>query len=91
MASKSEKEKCSTFLFVIEEEGREIFNTSSWPEVKEEEREDTNEDEITMDALVQKLEDYCIPKCNLIFDRRKFFTRSKQIGESIETYCTLQN
>ena len=87
MASKSEKEKYSTFLFIIGE-GREIFNTLSWPKVKDEEGEDTDEDEINVDALFQKFEDYCIPKCNLIVERRNFFTRSQQIGESIETYVT---
>ena len=66
IASKSEKEKYSTFLFVIGEEGREIFNIWSWPKGKDEEGQDTDEDEITVDALFQKFEDYCIPKCNLI-------------------------
>ena len=44
--------------------------------------------EITVDALFKKFEDYCIPKRNLIIEPRKFFTRSQQIGESIETYVT---
>ena len=31
MSSKTEKEKYSTFLYLIGEEGREIFNTWTWP------------------------------------------------------------
>ena len=92
MASKTEKEKYYTFLFAIGEEGREIFNIWSWPKVKNERGEDTDEDEITVDALFKKFEDYCIPKRNLIIERRKFVMRSQQIGENIDTFVTeLQN
>ena len=41
-----------------------------------------------MDALFQKFEDYYIPKCNLIIERRNFFTRSPHISEIIDTYVT---
>ena len=41
-----------------------------------------------MKALFQKFEDYCLPKKNLIAERRKFFTRNQQHDETIDTYIT---
>ena len=43
---------------------------------------ETEEDDTTVKALFQKFEDYCLPKKNLIVERR-FFTRNQQHDEII--------
>ena len=77
----------SRFLFVIGETGREIFNTFSWNK-KIRDGVETEEDDITVKALFQRFEDYCLPKKNLIVKRRRLFTRNQQHDETIYTYIT---
>ena len=86
MSSKTEKEKYSTFLFLIGEVGREIFNTWAWPKIKDEAGNKTDEDQIPVTELFRKFEEYCIPKRNLIIERRKFFKRDQRIDENIDSY-----
>ena len=77
----------SRFLFVIGETGREIFNTFSWNK-KIRDGVETEEDDITVKALFQRFEDYCLPKKNLIVKRRRLFTRNQQHDETIYAYIT---
>ena len=88
MSSKTEKEEHSTFLFLIGEEGRKIFNTWTWPRSKDEAGTDTVADNITVSELFRKFEEYCIPKRNLIIERRKFFKRHQRVDENIDSYVT---
>ena len=48
---------------------------------------ETEEGDITVKALFQKFEDYCLPKKNLIVERR-FFTRNQPHDETIDAYIT---
>ena len=48
---------------------------------------ETEENNITVKALFQKFEDYCLPKKNLIVERR-FFTRNQPHDETIDAYIT---
>ena len=77
----------SRFLFVIGETRREIFNTFSWNK-KIRDGVETEEDDITVKALFQRFEDYCLPKKNLIVKRRRLFTRNQQHDETIYAYIT---
>ena len=61
MSGKTEEQQYSTFLFVIDERGREIFNTFTWNR-KTRDVVETEENNITVKALFQKFEDYCLPK-----------------------------
>ena len=61
MSGKTEEQQYSTFLFVIDERGREIFNTFTWNR-KTRDGVETEENNITVKALFQKFEDYCLPK-----------------------------
>ena len=36
--------------------------------------------------LMEKFEAYCLPKKNLVIERRKFFTRNQQPDETIDGY-----
>ena len=49
---------------------------------------ETEENNITVKALFQKFEDYCLPKKNFIVERRRFFTRNQQHDETIDAYFT---
>ena len=53
-----------------------------------EQEDKTEEDDITVKALSQKFEDYCLPKKNLIVKRRRLFTRNQQHDETIYAYIT---
>ena len=87
MSGKTKEQQYSTFLFVIGERGREIFNIFTWNK-KTRDGIETEEDDIMVKALFQKFEDYCLSKKNLIVERRRFFTRSQQHDETIDTYIT---
>ena len=87
MSEKTEKQQYSTFLLVIGERGREIFSTFTWSR-KARDGVETEENDITVKALFQKFEDYCLPKKNFIVERRRFFTRNQQHDETIDAYFT---
>ena len=77
----------STFLFVTGQRGRQILNTFTWIK-KTRDGVETEEHDITVKALFQKFEDYCLPKKNFIVERRRFFTRNQQHDETIDAYFT---
>ena len=58
MAGKSEKEKCSAFLYMIGQTGRDIYNTMTFVE--------SEVDKIT--ALFTKFKTYCKPKQNVTIE-----------------------
>ena len=76
MTQKTEEEKYSVFLFMIGEKGREIFDTWTWEKKLDENNQPTDGDDITIKLLMEKFESYCLPKKNLVIERRKFFTRN---------------
>ena len=87
MKQNTEEEKFSVFLFIIGEKGREIFNTQTWERKFDENNQPTDEDDITIKLLMEKFEAYCLPKKNLVIERR-FFTRNQQPEETIDGYIT---
>ena len=88
MKGKAEEEKYSVFLFLIGDQGRGVFNTMQWEKKRDEEVNPTDEDEITVKQLFQKFEEYCLPKKNLVVERRKFFWKNKQDNETFDQYMT---
>ena len=88
MKQKTEEEKYSVFLFIIGEKGREIFNTWTREKNLGENNQSTDEDDITIKLLIEKFEAYCLPKKNLVIERRKFFTKNQQPDETIDGYIT---
>ena len=48
----------------------------------------TDVDDITVKLLMEKFEEYCLPKKNLVIERRKFFTRKQRPDESIDAFIT---
>ena len=84
----TEKQKYSAFLLLVGEEGHEIFDTWTWLKKEGEDGEPTDEDDITIEGLFEKFEDYCIPKRNLIVERRMFLQRNQGPTEPINSYVT---
>nr|XP_034322405.1 uncharacterized protein K02A2.6-like [Crassostrea gigas] len=52
MHERDEKDKCSAFLYIIGQDGREIFNTMTI----------SQDDKDKIEPLFKKFQDYCVPK-----------------------------
>ena len=83
---KTEEENYSVFLFIIGEKGREIFNTWTYEKKLDQNNQPTDENDITINLLMEKFEAYCLPKKNLVTERRKSFTRTQQPEKAIDGY-----
>ncbi|XP_062596544.1 uncharacterized protein LOC134257995 [Saccostrea cucullata] len=77
-SDKSEKEKCKALLYVIGQEGREIYNTFAF----------AAGDVDKLDVLIRKFEDFCIPKTNITVARHRFNTRVQGPSKRIDQYIT---
>ena len=78
MNEKSKKEKCSVFLYVIGQTGRDIYNAMTLPE---DERDKIN-------VLFAKFEEYCKPKQNITIERYRFNSRVQGKLETVDQYIT---
>ena len=70
------------FLFLIGEQGRDIFNTIEWDKKLDAQGDQTEEDDITVKKVFKTFEDYCLPKKNLVVERRKFFWKNQHDDET---------
>ena len=77
MARKSEKDKCSAFLYVIGQKGHNVYNAMNL---------DKSRDKI--DVLFNKFKEYCKPKQNITVERYRFNTQVQDKGEQIDRYIT---
>ena len=78
MNDRDEKDKCSAFLYIIGQEGREIFNTMTI----------LDEDVDKLDTLFNKFKEYCAPRENITVWRHRFHTRVQGKTETIDQYVT---
>ena len=78
MARKSEKDKCSAFLYAIGQKGCDVYNAMNL--------DDSQHDEI--DVLFTKFEEYCKPKHNITVEIYRFNTRVQGKAEPINRYVT---
>ena len=88
LKSKSVEEKCSYFLLVIGERGREIYKTFDLPPETTTNQDGSNVWARTINQLKKTFRDYCNPRKNITYERHKFNTRSQADGESIDQYVT---
>ncbi|UYV65657.1 hypothetical protein LAZ67_3004985, partial [Cordylochernes scorpioides] len=77
-ATKPDKLKVAILLNFIGEEALEVFNKFH---LKEDEAEN-------FDLVINKFDDFCEPKKNVIFERFKFFSATQKDGESIDSFIT---
>lgn len=67
----------STLLFALGEEAEQVFNTFVFGA---EEKDDDYE------TVLEKLNNYFVPKVNIIHERARFYLRAQKQGESAEEY-----
>lgn len=77
VADKDDKIRVATLLAVIGKEGNRIYRTLKW---------DNGGDEKRMDAVLAKLEGFCLPKKNEIYQRYMFNKRNQEAHETIDQY-----
>ena len=74
----TEKEKCNAFLYIIGQDGRDIYRTFVF---------ETGEvDKIK--PLIKKFEEYCISKQNITIQGYKFNKRIQSDAESVDQHIT---
>ena len=78
MKNKSQKEKCSVFLYAIGQTGRDVYHTMTLSE----------DEQDKIDVLFSKFESYCKPKQNVTIQRYRFNTRVQGRQETIDQYLT---
>ena len=88
MRGKTEEEKYSVFLFLIGEQRRDIFNTIEWEKKVDTQGNQTEKDNITVKKLFKRFEEYCLPKKNLVVERRKFFWKNQHDYETFDQFMT---
>ncbi len=75
-SEKEDKTKACLFLHVIGEDALDVYNNFDF----------TAGDELKLDKILQKFDDYCTPKKNTTYERHKFFTCGQKPGETIDQY-----
>ena len=79
---RSEDEKVAIFMCMIVRQGQDIRDTFEHDEDKD------GEEIVTVEILIQKFEQYCKPRKNLIVERHRFLTRNQEQSETIDQYVT---
>ena len=59
-----------------------------WEKKVDAEGNETDEDNITVKELFKNFEEYCLPKKNLVVERRKFFWKNQHDDETFDQYMT---
>ena len=71
--------QAATLLHVIGPDALEVYNTFSWEEA---------DDKSKVAKILEKFEDYYIPRRNITWERHVFNTRNQHDGETIDQYVT---
>ncbi|MES9881309.1 MAG: hypothetical protein ABW185_10555 [Sedimenticola sp.] len=74
-ASEQKTQAC-IFLHVVGDDALEVYNNFDFQDG----------DELKLDKILKKFDDYCTPKKNTTYERHKFFTCNQNPRESIEQY-----
>jgi hypothetical protein len=83
------EERCSYFLLLIGEKGREIHKTLTFAEPETETGEDGRPVwKRTTEQLRKAFREFCSPQKNVTYERHKFNIRNQTESESIDQYVT---
>ena len=80
VAAKESSMHVATLLMVIGEESVEVYNTFTW---------DSEGDALKIGKVLEKLEAFCNPRKNTIYEHYVFFLRKQENEESINHYVTI--
>lgn len=73
------KLKVALLLNQMGDQAIDIYNTFTF---------DTEADKHNFEKVINKFDEYCQPRKNIVFDRFRFFSRSQEVGESVDKYVT---
>ncbi|CAB4024135.1 Hypothetical predicted protein [Paramuricea clavata] len=79
MVGKKEETIVKLFLYIVGNQGREIYETLSF---------DQEPEERSFKGIVEAFSNYCDPKKNETVERYKFFTRVQEAGETLDKFIT---
>lgn len=77
LSDDADDRKVAVLLHFIGEKVLDIFNTFN-----------LNVDTVKYNTVIQKFENYFVPKTNITYESYKFFTRKQKDGESLEDFLT---
>ena len=77
--SKGDKVKSSILLHCMGHKGREIYITFIF---------EPKEHSMSFTKIIEKFDEYCIPRKSITFLRHKFFTHRKVEGQSFDEFVT---
>ena len=80
VAKKDEPTRVATLLTVIGEEAVDVYSTFTWNE---------EGDDLKIEKVLEKFENFCNPRKNTIYERYVFFSRNQDSGESIDHYVAV--
>ena len=83
----TKEEKYSMFSFINRKKGREISNELTWKKNRNAAGKAANKDDMTVTLLMERFEEYCLPKQNSVIWRTKFFTRNQLPSKPIYILC----
>ena len=86
MRGKTEEEKYTMFLFLIGQQGRDVFNTMTWEKKRNAKGNATDKVNITVRQLIKNFEDYFLPKKNFVAERREYFWKNQNDDETFDQY-----
>ena len=78
MSKQDDKSQTSMLLHVIGDAALDLYNTFVFAEGES----------MKLDKVLDKFEEYCMPKRNLTYERHRFFMRAQLPNESIDEYAT---
>ena len=78
MSEKQNKSQTSMLLHVIGDSALDLYNTFVFAEGES----------MVLEKVLDKFEEYCMPKRNLTYERHRFFMRNQLVHESIDQYAT---
>ena len=81
-SGKSEGERVTIFMCMIDKDGQEVKDTFEF------QRAEDGTDIITTKILFENFEAYCKPRRNLVVNRHCVLTRDQQPGKSIDQFIT---
>ena len=88
LKERTQDEKCSYFLLLIGEKGREVHKTLTFTTPEYETDEETRTWKHTTAELTTAFKEYCSPKKKITYERHKFNTRNQGGNESSDQYVT---
>src|SRR5690348_10714200 len=77
ISEKKSEVKVATLLSIIGEDAVELYESFQWTKP---------EDKVTIKTVLDKFEEFCLPRSNVLFETFKFGSRRQEAGETVDNY-----